>query len=387
LLFSAWLVQAVSITPPLIKYDFVPNEENTFVFFVDRAPKIDVMLEFDGHPYLAQYVKLIDSAPNGTARQITVVVSLPASLKEPGPNRIYVKAKEMPLTNSGINALAAIRASITINVPYPGYYFITTLSVPAVNQGEPSNIQLSALNRGTNNAYKAFARIDVYEADGTTLMRSLTTETKEIDTDQTGLFDVYFPTTDVKPGSYKVVATFYHEGGSSVLEGVLNVGTKYIEIKNYTTELEQGKINKFEVEVESRWNNPIKKVYSVISLEKAVAKTPTDSINPWEIKRQTTYIDTTNMAFGEHDVNLTIFYGDTPEEELATSRIVKVNILPPPAPPAPPEQEKPALINLKLTPVTILIIIIVVLVMFDLGWILVGRLKKGGKTVGKKARK
>ena len=387
LLFSAWLVQAVSITPPLVRYDFVPNQQNTFTFYVDRAPKIEVSLEFDENPYFAQYARLIDPSPNGSPRQITVVISLPASLKMPGPNRVYVKAKEMPITSEGITALAAIRASITINVPYPGYYFITSLSIPPVNQGETADIQLSALNRGTNNVYKAFAKVDVFEADGTTLMRSLTTETKEIDTAQTVLFDTYLPTTDIKAGSYKVNVTFYQDGGSSALAGVLNVGTKYLEIRNYTTKLEQGKINKFEVEVESRWNNPIKKVYSVISLDGVEATTPTDSISPWEIKTQTAYIDTTNMAFGEHDATLTVHYGDTPDEDLTTSRIVKVNILPPPAPAAPPKEEKPAFIDIKLTPVTILIIIIVVLVMFDLGWLLVGKLRKSGKTEGKKTRK
>jgi hypothetical protein len=385
LLLSAWLVQAVSITPPIIRYDFVQNQENTFVFYVDRAPRIDVSLEFEDNPYLSQYVRLIDSAPNGTARQVTVIVSLPASLQQPGPNRIYIKAKEMPITNTGINALAAIRGSITINVPYPGYYFITSLSVFPVNQGETALIQLSALNRGTNPVYRAYVKIDIYETDGKTIMRSLTTETKEIATGQTELFDSYLPTTDIKPGSYNVVATFYHDGGSSVLEGVLNVGTKYIEIKNYTTELEQGKINKFEVDVESRWNNPIKKVYSVIALEGALVKTPTDSINPWETKRQTAYIDTTNMAFGEYDANLTVIYGDTPDEELSTSRMIRVKVLPPPAAPtSEPEQEKPTALDLKLTPVTILIIIIVVLVMFDLGWLLVGKLRESKKPDGKK---
>ena len=387
MLFLAGLVQAVSITPPYIRADYVPGQETQYGFYVDRAAKIDVLLQFDENPALAKYVKLIDSAPNGSARGVTVSVNLPADVVEPGPNRIYVMALEKPLSSAGISALAAIRSSITINVPYPGYYFITALSIPTVNQGETADIQLSVLNRGTNNAYKAFARIDVYDADGTTIMRSLTTETKEIDTLQAVLFDTYLPTDTIKPGSYKVNVTFYHDGGSKVIEGVLYVGTKYIEITNYTHELEQGKINKFEVEIASKWNNPILKVYSVISLEGTVAKTPTDQINPWEVKRQATYIDTTNMAFGEHDATLTVHYGDTPQEDLVTNRTVKVNILPTSAPAAPPKEEKPATSGLKLTPVTILITIIVVLVMLDLGWLLVGKLKKNGKTKEKKVRK
>jgi len=359
------LVESVSVSPPLYRYDFVPNQENSFNFVVDRADKIDVLLEFD-KPYLEKYVKLIDPRPNSSARQVTVIVKLPEKLDEPGDNKIFLKAQQMASTNSGgISAVTAIKAPIIIMVPYPGYYFKLQFEITPVNQGETINLLLKVHNLGTSKVQKAYAIFDVYEA--TTKIRSLTSDTKEILSTETGELSVFLPTEGIKPGTYNVIATFYYEAGSQLAENTVNIGTLFVDIKDHTAQLEQGKINRFDVVIESRWNNQLQNVYSTIQLEGIEVKTPSDKLDPWEVKTQAGYIDTTNLAFGEHDVNLTVYY-----EGKTTSKIVKVDLIPGTSP---SEQEKPAGLGLGLTPVAILIAIILILVLFDLGWLLVNKLR------------
>jgi hypothetical protein len=324
------VVSAVSITPAVVRYDFVPNKVDTFQFTVDRAASIDVMLEYDDNPSLTQYVTLVDPAPKTGPRTVSVIVRLPESLSTPGPNRIYVKAQE--IASEG-NAAAAIRAPIIINVPYPSYYLTTELGVPIVNQGEIADICLMVVNKGSSNVYQAYARVDVYNADKSTIMTSMVTEVKEIDVGQTVLFDAYLPTADIRPGSYRVVTTFYYEGGSDVKEGVLNVGTQSLEIGDYTTQLEQGKIDRFVMRVQSKSNTLLENVYAKVFLEGVEVMTPSYTLAPSEIKEMVAYIDTTNMAFSYHNGTLTVYYAGK-----STSQDIRVSVGTPsePAPTIPP---------------------------------------------------
>jgi hypothetical protein len=297
---------------------------------VDRAAKIDVFIEND----VVEEIKLYDPKPNSTPRTVAVWLKMPDTLDRPGNNLIYVTAKEMPLDPKGVSAVTAIRALIVIKVPYPGYYVEATFDSPSVNLGETVPFKVSVNNLGTNRVETAYAIIDVYEDNNR--IKTLTTDTKSMDSKASADFTVDMATTGMKPGSYKAVATFVYDGNQIKLNNTLNVGTLFVSVVNYTSEMVQGRINKFDIIIESRWNDPISNVYATAAFEGQAAKTPNYDLAPWETKVISTYLDTANQAFGDHDVNITLYY-----QGKTTAASGKIKIIPEPVV-APPSEENPA---------------------------------------------
>jgi len=359
-LLASFSAYAVAITPGLVTMDFVPNAQVTLTFDVARSELINVSL-LGGD--LAGYMKLIDPNPDSGAREVTVIVTLPdnaGKFPHPGKNRGYVAAKEINSNPNEVSALAEIRAPIVVNVPYPGYYAVMALVASNINEGEPENFQIVVTNLGTNKLENVYGAIDVYE--GNTKIKSLTTNTKQIDPNTHEELDTVMSTVGIKPGIFKAVATVYYDGGNTLTQNAsFNIGTLYVQVNNYTQELDQGGIKKFDMDIESRWNTAIDNVYATLTFEGADVQTASYSLAPWEKKTLTGYIDTTNQPYGDHDIKMVVHYAG-----LTTIEDGKVKLVPP-APAKAPEQEKPS--GLKLTMTNILIAVIVLLVMIDLAWL------------------
>jgi hypothetical protein len=127
--------------------------------------------------------------------------------------------------------------------------------------------------------------------------------------------------------------------------------------------MEQGKLNKFEVDIENKWNALIPNVYGIISFEGEDVKTASVDLTALGKDKVFGYIDTANQAFGDHDINMTIHYA-----EKTTFADGKVKIVPQVAGQEAPEEEKPSgMIQLSWT--AVLIAVIVLLVIIDIVWL------------------
>jgi hypothetical protein len=364
--FSAY---AVSITPGLVKMDFVPYAKVDLSFTVDRTPFIEVILEPGD---LAGYIKMDDPMPNGTPRTIDIHITMPEKMLKPGKNIAYIQAKEINPNPRAMVALAAVRVPIVINVPYPGYYADMSFEAPNVNAGEPEDFKMIVTNLGTNDLANVHGTIDVY--DGPSKIKSISTESQSLVSNARAEIITRMSTVGIKPGTYRAVATLYYDGGNTLTkESSFNIGTLYMQIDNYTSEIEQGKINRFDIEVESRWNNPIENVHGTIMFEGVEVQTPSHTFGPWEKKILSGYIDTANQAYGDHDIQMTVYYSDKTTVEDGKVRLV------PPSAAKEPEKEEPKAIDLKLTPTAILIIVIVILVLVDINWLVLRNRPAAGK--------
>jgi uncharacterized protein YqgV (UPF0045/DUF77 family) len=291
-------------------------------------------------------------------------------MEKPGRNLLYVQAKEVN-TGSGAMAVAAVRAPVSVFVPYPGYYAEMTFEAPNINEGETEQFVVGVINLGTNRLERVYTVIEVYDSAGK--IKTLTSDTVSIDTNAQAQLRVSMASTGLKPGNYRAKATVYYDGGNTLeAEREFAIGTLYIQINDYTLEMEQGKLNKFEVDIENKWNALIPNVYGIINFEGVDVKTPSVDMTPMGTDKVFGYIDTANQAFGDHNVKITLHYADK-----TTVAEGKVKIVPAAGAQAAEEEKPSGLIELKLSLTTILIAVIVLLVIIDVIWVVAKNRSQG----------
>jgi hypothetical protein len=351
---------AVSITPGLVRMDFVPYAKVDLDFSVDRTPLIEVILEPGD---LEGYITLEDSMPNSTPRSVKIHITMPGQMQKPGKNIAYLQAKEINPNPNAVAAIAAVRVPIVVNVPYPGYFADMNFEAPNANVGEPVDFKLTVRNLGTSDLSNVYGVIDVYE--GSRRIKRLTTDSQAIAPNAGAELFARMATAGIEPGMYNATATLYYDGGNSLTKSEpFNIGTLYVQISNYTSEVEQGKISRFDIEIKSEWNNPIDNVYGTILFEGTEVKTPSCTLTAMGTNTVSGYIDTANQAYGDHDVKLTLYYSDKTTVEDGKVKLVPPNVA------KEPEKEAPkAAFDLKLTPTVILIIAIAILVLVDINWL------------------
>ena len=103
-----------------------------------------------------------------------------------------------------------------------------------------------------------------------------------------------------------------------------------LNLKNYTKEVQQGKINKFDIEVESLWNSKMDNVYAEIELGGISAKTDEISLAPWGSAVLSAYLDAASLEPKDYKGNLKMHYvGKIKEEVIDVSVVEKKEFLSP----------------------------------------------------------
>lgn len=358
-------VFAVSIMPAKHTINFEPNANLQFGFHICGATSIRSYLE----GALMEYATIIDSNQDGGCRDITVKLALPAEIETPGKNRLLVGAMELvDASRGGVAARTKILAPIDVFVPYPGYYIDMNFVAPNVNEGEIVPFSVFVTNQGTYNIELLYATIDIYDDVG--LVKSLQTNRESLVSKDTVDLFVDMSTAGMPAGTYRAVAKVYFDTETKTQEKPFNIGSLFVRINNHTTEIYEKKINKFDIDIESRWNNPISDVYGEVIIDGRTVKTPDTILKPWEKQTISAYYDTKNLPIGEYDVTLRVHY-----EDASTTKNAKVFIIDYIEPIKEPEEQEPFKIDISITPTTLLIAVIILLVLIDVVW-LVMRKKK-----------
>jgi len=358
-------VYSISISPSSIQIQFEPYYKNTYKFTVGDADYIEVYKKGD----LSEYVTINKTLFRG-AGEFTVTIALPEKIENPGKNRIFIGAIEAPDGGGTVAAIAAIQTPIDIYVPYPGKYIESSFDAPDVNVDETVNFNLNVNNLGTDDISTVYAVVDVFGSSGSKIA-SLSSEKIKIPSKSSMNFKMPFDTKGLKAGQYSAKATVFYDGDKKVHEKNFRIGDLVVAINSYTKTIFNGTINKFEIEVESGWNNKIENVYAVIDVKRrdgslviSGLKTPTINLDPWEKKSFGIYIDTKGIYSGEYIIVITLNYRDkrTVVED-------KLMIL---------EQEVLSPKGFQFNTLTLVLVgIVVLLVIADGIWIMMHLKKKG----------
>ncbi|MBW2980861.1 hypothetical protein KY360_05585 [Candidatus Woesearchaeota archaeon] len=353
-----------------MKLDYRPNLEWSqryqIVTTSDRTQDYRLYVKGD----LAEYVTLEpdhfkDIAP-GANPFFTATLRLPEGLDKevkPGIHELLVGAVETVSSGGGIGVLTGSAGKIDVMFLYPGKYLSATLTVKDVAVNQQADFKISVYNGGKEDINSARAKIDVFGSNNNKIA-TLYTEEKSIKSNARSTLNTQLDTKGLKSGEYKAIATVYYDGKEIKTDEVrFKIGSLEVRIIDYTKEVPAGKINPFDIKIESRWNSEIPNVYASVRVGKQTFQTPTTSITPWQIKTITGYLDTTAMNIGEYDAKIILYYSDKTAEVIG-----KVNVTEP--------EEGIILAPAASTTTTLLIIIIILLVIGDIIYLTYSRRKK-----------
>lgn len=315
----------IGISPASYEIDFEPNLKKNFSFKVSSSSedqKIQIYVKGD----LAKYVNLSQEILIGGGI-LEVTLSLPEKIEKPGEHRIFIGAKEIEKDiDSTIGGIAAIQAPIKVRVPYPGKYIETQFSISDINEGEFMPYELLINNFGTD-GLKIKPRIEFYEKE-----KKIKTEILDETFIKSGdelLFKGFIDTSKFTPGIYNVKAIIDY-GEKIEIEKLFKIGSKTIEIVNYSNRFIPWKINKFEIEIKSLWNSEMKGVYGKVSVtNKGIVldnfATASIDLMPWQKTTLIGYFDAENISDGKYNAGINIFYENESTYKLVVIRVKEIS--------------------------------------------------------------
>lgn len=322
-------VSGLAVSPAKKEINFQPNYESSYDYHVFGIPKervVDISLVGD----LAKYAEASKTSLTGGGNFV-VDLKLPEKIEKPGKHRIGVKVSERidPELTSMIGTSVNIIVAIDIFVPYPGEYVeINSFRANNVNVGEPIIFNFKLTSRGKNTAnFKP--RIDIANENGN-LLESLAMSERSLDTGESIELKKEFETVGYNSGRYGAVLVVDY-GGVTNADTLFRIGDLEIDIINYTKKFDIGGLRKFEILVESGWNDLISGVYANVfvfnnSGKLIEFKSTTETLKPWEEKIIEGYFDTSKFAPGKYNANITLFYFGK-DTGSSTSEVVEIELI------------------------------------------------------------
>lgn len=302
-----------------INYDGVFSGDFVFEFVFDKGVEAELYVDGD----LAEYVSLDKEKLIGGGK-VTASLSLPEEVDSPGVNRIRIGARQISSGEGGIGIVSDVRGIIKVNIPYPGKYVELDLNAPNANVGEFVNLSLTIFNRGEENV-SVDSMIQIFK-DGE-FLETIEFEDKKVISLDSVTLDYALDTSEYSPGDYTATALVNYSGAELARDdNPFKLGEFLIKIVNYTQEVNEDKLSRFLVEVESFYNDPIGGLYASLEIsgnEEAGFISPTIKLNPWSKGTLEGFVDVSELGGETFEAELTIYYGNESVSEKVSVVILK----------------------------------------------------------------
>ncbi|MEK6945193.1 MAG: hypothetical protein AABW63_00160 [Nanoarchaeota archaeon] len=317
-------VSSLGLTPAIETYNFIPDSVETIHYNVLSAANMEVEVSAEGD--LAQYISF-DKTNLVGGGEFDATIKFPHVIEKPGRHRlgIVVGQKVDPELASGfIGTRVVVVGAIDVYVPYPGKYVEIGLTGHDANVGEPINFELSITSKGTEDV-TITPKVEIYS--GETQVKEFSFQKRLLRSQESIALQKQFDTSGLNSGNYTAVALVDY-GDVAKDRFNFKIGNLSISIINYSNFIPISKLQSFDVEILSNWNNDIDGVFADVeilnnSVSLASFKTTSTSLTAWEKKTITGYLDTSNFSEGFYDANITLnYYGR--DERGETNKIVKV---------------------------------------------------------------
>lgn len=325
-------ISALGVGPAKVELNFVPGFEKTIEYKVIGSVYNELELYVKGD--LADYITLDKNTLNA-GEGFKATIKLPENPPvTPGDNKIYIGVREKidpELVRGNVATKVAIEVLVLIHVPYPGKYFEIDLKGHDVNVGESVDFLLDIQSRGKEDV-EVMPRIDIFsEIDEK--IESLYFQSRMVASQDFISLIKTLDTMEYNPGNYRAVAVVNYGEDESIDEDLFRIGSLSINLVGYTNKLYTGKLQKFEVGVESGWNNNIDGAFAKVDIFNETGiltsfETSPATLTPWETKNITGYVDTAGFVPGIYDANITISYFGK-ERGVSDSHQVKVELIEP----------------------------------------------------------
>ena len=189
------------------------------------------------------------------------------------------------------------------------------------------NSAIEAYNRGDEEV-NLFSQIQIFRDDneGVLLDRIEFLEVRLLSGEKVN-FTSLLDTTGYLAGDY--VATALGDYGGENLardDDPFRLGEFYVDILDYTSSFEGGKIERFSIFVESFWNNDIEELYAevnILGLEDAGFITPAVKLNAWNKGVLEGFLDTSEISGEDFQAEIILHYGGGETKEIVNLKISK----------------------------------------------------------------
>lgn len=321
-------VDALGIGPARVELDFEPGltEELFIAVFNDDSFEqvIDIYVEGD----LAEYVTLQTTSvtiPADSSVQVDYTLTLPATAPGEGLLDTRIGAVQTVAPGEGNTvAKVAVESQLWVYAPFEGKKLDVTLEATDVTPGEDITLTLGIDNVGSESV----------EADPTiTLSKEVDVATIDIDPfplasgEEMTLVETY-PSTGLEEGLYTATAEVAYDGTSAFAQDTFNVGGFVAKILEILSEpIAKGSIARFDVQVESLWNQPIEGAFvdADVFRESKIDSFTSQTVTLTAADQTTIplFWDTSSFETGEYLIRFTLHYGEKTDSKDLTVQIVE----------------------------------------------------------------
>lgn len=358
--------------------DFKPGLKETFSYFMVSNSQNIMDYEATAAGSFAQYFTLSDTVFKdvwpGQVRSFTATLKLPQEKPSAGLHGTEICVTESQGPGGGIAIRTRACALIEIRVLYPEKYLkITDFTVPNADKGDILNFKVMVKSWTEKDIGSVRAVVDLFgpsEKGFDKKIATIQTDEKQLASNQEIELSASIDTREYESGMYNAVATVYYDGNTVNASKQFKIGVLAVKVVNYTKEFLRNKINKFNVDIESRWNSPIENVYADIIMENETLKTSPLALQPWEKATLATYWDTTNKKAQYYDGKIILhFAGNITEQDIKVKVLVN------------PEDIRRLMIYIGITAIIVVLIVVLIVVI-----VLISLKKPTGKNAEKEKR-
>jgi len=324
--------QAIGVTPGMKTIDFSPGLKQTAEFTIlnNEHKRFNALLYVEDE--LKDYVKLdktiIEFTEEMNSQSYTYTIELPREIEEPGDHFARIIIMELP-PDMGIEGgktkvlgTVAVAHLLKVKVPFPGKFAKTELRVIESEPGEVTTFYVKGYNLGEQDIANAVASIDILGPTNEKIV-TLESESKSIKSKTTEEFIIPWE-ADVNAGMYHAVVTLRYDDRIARMEKNFGVGNLRIDLRGVTVkDYRLGGVAKFNIDIESKWNEKIAGVYGEIDIMDpngdiiANFKSASTDIEPLGRATIYAYWDTEGVEKGTYKALLTLHYsGQVTETEL-----------------------------------------------------------------------
>ena len=317
------LVSALGVSPAIREFNFQPGGERIITYKVlGVSPTQELELSVQGD--FAKYIKLDRNKLVGPG-EFTAILTMPQNMETPGKTKVYLTIKEVvdeELAGTFIGTTVTVHPAIFIYVPYPGKYLEINLDGEDANVGESIEFRLDINSRGNENV-TAHPSIKIQDKQNETL-GVLELKEREIASQEELNLKKVLDTSSYNAGEYSALAVVSYDGNVAEDSFYFRIGELSVGVTNHSKQIEIGGLSKFDLEVESGWNDPIKGVYADVkiingSLVFSEFRTSPVDLRPWEKKIITGFFDSNDFTAGMYDAEISLTYYGKSEQKISSS--------------------------------------------------------------------
>ncbi len=320
LFLSANAMAAIGVSPPKYDVDFIPNSKTvvTFNFFGDDG----IPMKISAQGELAKYVEISDDKLKGPGK-VNILLKMPDSISTPGNNQILILAEQYSEEGQGFGILGGMRAVINIKVPYPGKYASIELNAADANAGQPVPYTFKVYSLGEERVIIT-SYLEIYDYENSKIDK-INFGSHIVESNEMRDFSGEINTSKYKPGFYKIKAVVDYDDKTAAAETKFRLGELFVNINNYTSIFKRDIINRFDIEVESFWNDPINNTFASVDIinHSTNLLTPTITLGRFQKTILTGYLDTKDIPEDKFYANITVYYGGKSNEKFVELRFGK----------------------------------------------------------------